>query len=128
MHYIKCNNTVNMIEQDWYKITILFNHVSTYCIQLANRQGSLFAYVRTCKTWLDTTTEFMVVVTSLFNLVISSFLNSMFYHAWTWLLIFHDGSNKTVQVCSFIKPWIVWSNIHKQPFQQHYSSWPAQPY
>ena len=31
------------------KITISFNHVSTYCYSLANRQG-LFAYVRTCKT------------------------------------------------------------------------------
>ena len=29
-------------------------------------------------------------------------------HAWTWLLIYHDGSNNVinvVQVCSFIKPW-----------------------
>ena len=62
------------------KITVLFNHVSTYCYSLANRQG-LFAYIRTCKTWLDTTTKFMAVVTSLFNLVISSFPDHMFYHA-----------------------------------------------
>ena len=60
------------------KITVLFNHVSTYCYSLANRQG-LFAYVRTCKTRLDTTTKFMVVVvTSLFNLVISSFPDNMY--------------------------------------------------
>ena len=46
---------------------------------MANRQG-LFAYVRTFTTRLDTTTKFMVVVTSLFNLAISSFPNNMFYH------------------------------------------------
>ena len=61
------------------KITISFNHVSTYCYSLANRQG-LFAYVRTCKTRLDTTTKFMVVVTSMFPLVISSFPDNMFYY------------------------------------------------
>ena len=85
------------------KITVLFNRVSTYCYSLANRQG-LFQYVRTCKTRLDTTTKFMVVVTTLFNLVISSFPDKMFYHAWTTLLIYHDGSNNVVQVCSSIKP------------------------
>ena len=41
----------------------MFQHI-VYCF--GNRQG-LFAYVRTCKTRLDTTTKFMVVVTSLFN-------------------------------------------------------------
>ena len=55
-----CNNTVNMIG----KITVLF------------------------KTQLDTTTKFMVVVTLLFNLVISSFPDNMFYHVWTQLLIY----------------------------------------
>ena len=45
-----------------------------------NRQG-LFAYVRTRKTRLDTTTKFMIVVVSRFNLVISSFPDNMFYHA-----------------------------------------------
>ena len=44
----------------------------------------------------------MVVVASLFNLVISSFPDNMFYHVWTRLLIYHDGSNNVVQVCSFI--------------------------
>ena len=89
-----------------------------------NRQG-LFAYVRTWKSRLVTTTKYMVVVTSLFNLVISSFPDNMFYHAWTTLLIYHDGSNDVVQVCSFIKPWTVCSN-HWQTCQQHCSSWPAQ--
>ena len=41
---------------------------------------------------------------------ISSFPD-MFYHVWTWLLIYHDGSSNVVQVCSFIKPWTVCSNI-----------------
>ena len=111
----------------------MFRHI---VYSLANRQG-LFAYVRTCKTWLDTTTKFMVVVTSLslFNLVISSFRDNMFYHAWTWLLIYHDGSNNVVQVRSFIKPWTVCSNMHEQAGQLNHvqacqqlcSSWPVQP-
>ena len=83
--------------------------------------------VRTCKTRLDTTTKFMVIVTSLFSLI-SSFPDNMFYHVWTWLLFYHDGSNNVVQVCSFIKPWTVCSNyMHKHVCQQHCSSWPAQP-
>ena len=69
----------------------------------------------------------MVIVTSLFNLVISSFPDNMFYHVWTTLLIYHDGSNSVVQVCSFNKPWTVCSNMHEQTCQQHCSSWPAQP-
>ena len=93
---------------------------------LANRQG-LFAYVRTCKTRLDTTTKFVVVATSLFNVVISSIPHNMFYHARTWLLIYHSGSKNVVQVCSFIKPWTVCSNMHERACQQHCSSWPAQP-
>ena len=101
----------------------MFQHI---VYSIANRQG-LFAYVRICKTRLDTTTKFMVVVTSLFNLVISSLPDNMFYHAWTWLLIYHDGSNNVVQVCSFIKPWTVCSNMHEQACQQPCSSWPAQP-
>ena len=55
----------------------MFQHI---VCSLANRQG-LFAFVSTCKIRLDTTTK-MVVVTSLFNLVISSFPDNMFYHAW----------------------------------------------
>ena len=56
---------------------------------------------------LDTTTKFMVVVTSLFNLVISSFPGSVFchvidVHVWTWLLIYHDGSNN-VHACLFVR-------------------------
>ena len=105
----------------YYKI---YNHVRSCRLHivysLANRQG-LFAYVRTCKTGLDTTTKFMVVVKSLFNIVISSFPDNMFYHAWTWLLIYHDGSNNVVQVCSFIKPRAVCSNMHEQACQQHCS-------
>ena len=32
-----------------------------------------------------------------------------------WPLIYHDGSNNVVQVCSFIKPWtLVCSNTHEQ--------------
>ena len=96
----------------------MFLHI---VFSLANRQG-LFAYVGTWKTRLDTTTKFMVVVTTLFNLVISSFPDSMFYHTWTLLLIYHDGSNNVVQVCSFIKPWTVCSNMHEQACQQPCSS------
>ena len=69
----------------------------------------------------------MVVVTSLFNLVISSFPDNMLYHVWTWLLIYRDGSNNVVQVCSFIKPWTVCSNMHEQACQQPCLNWPAQP-
>ena len=46
--------------------------------------------------------------------------NNMFYHAWTWLLIYHE-SNNVVQVCLFIKPWTVCSNMHEQACQQHCS-------
>ena len=53
----------------------------------------------------DTTTKFIqVVVTSLCNVVISSFPDNMFYHVWTMLFIYHDGFKNVVQVCSFIKP------------------------
>ena len=51
----------------------------------------------------------------------------MFQHAWAWLLIYRDGSNNVVQVCSFIKPWTVCSNMHEQACQQPCSSCPAQP-
>ena len=131
----------------------MFQHI---VYSLANRQG-LFAYIRTCKLRFDTTTRFMVVVTSLFNLVISSFADNMFYRVWTWLLIYDDGSNNVVQVCSFNKSWSLfqhaWKNLstthvqagqlnhvksdnntvqagqfnHVQACQQHCSSWPAQP-
>ena len=37
----------------------------------------------------------------------------MFYHVWTTLLIYHDGPNNVVQVCSFIKPWTGCFNIHE---------------
>ena len=67
-----------------------------------------------------------LIVTSLFNLVISSFPDNMFYHAWTWLLIYHNRSNNVVQVCSFIEPWAVYSNMHKKACQQYCSSHPAQ--
>ena len=80
-------------------------------------QGSLFAYIRTWKPRLDT----------LFNLVISSFHHNMFYLAWTTPLIYHDRPNNVVQVCSFIKPWKVCSNMHFQACQQHSSSSPDQP-
>ena len=52
----------------------MFEHIVLYSLlSLVIRQG-LFAFVRTYKTRLDTTTKLMVViVTSLFNLVISSF-------------------------------------------------------
>ena len=101
----------------------MFQHI---VYSLANRQ-ELFTYDRTCKTRLDTTTKFTIVETSLFNLVMSSFPENTFYHAWTWLLIYHDGSNNVVQICSFIKPSTVCSNMHEQACQQPCSSWPVQP-
>ena len=57
-----------LAQQPCGKITVLFNYVSTYCnvYSLANRQG-LFAYVRRCKTRLDTTTKYTVVVSSGFG-------------------------------------------------------------
>ena len=61
-----------MIEQVG-KITVLFNHVSTYCIQLGESTGVVHVCYRTCKTRFDTTTKLMVVLTLLVNLVISSF-------------------------------------------------------
>ena len=73
---------MNLVAVNLYLTDIIYS--------LANRQG-LFASVRTCKTLLDTTTKFMVVVTSLFKLVISSFPDNMSYLVWTWLLIYHDG-------------------------------------
>ena len=36
-------------------------------------------------------------------------------------------SNNVVQVCLFIKPWTVCSNMHEQACQQPCSSWPGQP-
>ena len=91
----------------------------------------LFAYVRTCKTRLDTTTKFVVVATSLFKiyLLFHHSLTTMFYHVWTWLLIYHDGSNNVVQVCSFIKTWTVCSITctNKPVDQQHCSSRSTQP-
>ena len=74
----------------------MFQHI---VYSLANRQG-LFAYVRTCKTRLDTTTKFMVVVTLLFDLVINfiiSWQHVLSCTVWTWLLIYHDGYNNIVQ-------------------------------
>ena len=96
-----------------------------------------------------------LVVTSLFNLVISSYPDNMFYHAWTWLLVY-DGStatlfksvptcmnkpvNNTVQAgqhnlvqacqCSSLA---VNNTVQAgqlnlvQACQQHCSTWPAQP-
>ena len=41
----------------------------------------------------------------------------LFHHSLTTcsikLSIYHDGSNNVVQVCSFIKPWTVCSNMHE---------------
>ena len=122
-----------VIFQRWYVVFIKFrplyreNEIDLFHKWQVSFVQGLFAYVRTCKTRLDTTTKFMVVVTSLFNLVVSSFPDNMFYHVRIWLLIYHDGSNNVVQVCSFIKPWTVCSNMHEQVCQQHCSSWPAQP-
>ena len=82
---------------------------------------------RTWKTRLDTTTKFMVVVISLFNFIIP------WQHALSCMnnvvdfMIYHDGSNNVFQVCSFIKPWTVCSNMHEQACQQHCPSWPSQP-
>ena len=124
------NNLVTAL-LTWYntigKITVLFNHVWTYCIHLGESTGVIRVYFRTCKTRLGTTTKFMIVVTSLFNLVILSFTDNMFHHVWTWLLIYHDGSDNVVQVCSFIKPWTVCSNMHQQACQQQCTSWPVPP-
>ena len=55
--------------------SIMFQH---FVYSLANRQG-LFAYARTCKTRLNTTTKFMVVVIFLFNLVIPSFPDNIMH-------------------------------------------------
>ena len=65
-----CNNTVNSIGT--IRVLIMFQLHILY--SLANPQG-LFAYSRKCKTRL---TKFMVVVTSLFNHVISSFPDKKF--------------------------------------------------
>ena len=107
-------------------------HVNRFVSQLANR------HVRTCKTRLDTTTKYSccnITVQFCYFMIpwqhVSIWISTlptqhttfMFYHGMN---IYHDSSNKTVQVCSFIKAWIVWSNIHKQVCQEHCSSWAAQ--
>ena len=118
----------------------MFQHI---VYSLANRQG-LLAYVRICKTRLDTTTKFMVVVTSLFNLVILSFPDNMFYHVWTTPVsnYVQAGQLNHVQACQ--QPRSSWpaqpcsslsttmfklasSTMHGQACQQPRSSWPAQP-
>ena len=38
----------------------------------------------------------------------------LFYHVWTTLLIYRDGSNNVVQVCSFLELWTVCSKVHEQ--------------
>ena len=74
-------------------------------------------------------------------------------HAWTWLLVYHNGTNNLVQVCSFTKQ-RAWTSLsaamfklasstmskpvnntvqagqlnHVQACQQHCSIWPAQPW
>ena len=58
-------------------ITVLFDHVSICCYSLTNRQG-LFAYVRTCKTRLNT---------SPFDLVISSFPDNMHEHGCWFIMM-----------------------------------------
>ena len=58
------------------------------------------------------------------------------------LVIYQDGSNNVVQVCSFIKPWTIWTSLsttlfklamfkldqlnHVEACQQPCSNWPAQ--
>ena len=107
----------------------MFQHI--VYTRLGESTGVGHVCYRTCKTRFDTTTKIMVVLTLLFNLVISSFPDNMFYTCMNMAVdlstIYHDGSNNVVQVCSFIKPWTVCSNMHEQACQQHCSSWPAQP-
>ena len=57
----------------------MFQHI---VYSLANRQG-LFAYVRTWKTRLDTTTKFMVVVTIHYSIL-------LFHHSLTTCSIMHE--------------------------------------
>ena len=108
---------------------------------LANRQG-LFAYVRTCKTRLDTTTKFMVVVTSLFNLVYHHSLTTcsiMYEHGCRFIMMVRTTLFKSVRSSSrehsvptcMNKP--VNNHVqagqfnHVQVCQQYCSSWPVQP-
>ena len=116
------------------EITVLFNHVSTlYTAWRIDRGCSRML----CKTQFNTTatkwSKFMVVVASLFNLVISSF-----YHAGTWLLIYHDRWFQ--QNCSslFVHQAMnslfqhAWTSLSTTLFNninicnKHCSSWPAQ--
>ena len=99
-----------------YVFVLVFNAVWPEYTR-KNITGYYRVVVRTCKTRFDTTTKF-IVVTTLFNPVISSFSDNMFYHISTTYV---------VQRCSFIKPWTVCSNMHKQACQQPCSSWLAQP-
>ena len=92
----------------------MFQHI---VYSLANRQG-LFAYIRTCKLRFDTTTRFMVVVTSLFNLVISSFADNMFYRVWAWLLIYHDVPTTLFKLVRSTSHEVC-SNMHEQACKQH---------
>ena len=127
------------------KITVLFNHVSTYCIPRVwrvDRVCSLIG-VRTCETRLDTTTKFMVVVTSLFNLVILSlpaWQHVLMHEHGCWFIMMvpttlfksvrSSSHQQSVPTC-MNKP--VNNHVqagqlnHVQACQQPCSSWPAQP-
>ena len=71
-------------------------------MQLGESKGvvRICTLIKTCETPLDTT-KLIVVVISLFNLVILSCPDNMYYHAWTRLLVYHDGCNNVVQICPF---------------------------
>ena len=112
------------------KITVLFNHVATYCYSLANRQR-FFAYVRTCKTRLETSNQVHgccnIVVQSCYFIIpwqhVLSCMNMQAVDLSWWFqqrcssLFVHQAMNNLFQHA--------WTD--EQACQQPCSSCPAQP-
>ena len=67
--------------QDVVSRCCIYSRMQLARLQLSESTGVVRVCYRTCKTRFDATTKFRVVGTSLFNLVISSFPDNMFYHA-----------------------------------------------
>ena len=86
----------------------MFNHVSTYCYSLANRQGLLCYKMQTQSIQQQVHGCSNILVQSCYFTILLQHVLSCI----NTLSIYHDGSN-AVQVCWFIKPWTVCPNMHE---------------
>ena len=131
----------------------MFQHIVSTAWRIDRGCSRMSAHA---KPDFDTTTKFMVVVTSLFNLVISSFpdnmystnmavdlswwfqqrcsslfvhqaTNSLFQHAWTSLSTTLFKLASSTMFKPVNNAVQVGQLNHVQACQQHCSSWPAQP-